>query len=271
MNKYVQLFRLGNCAMGVVGLWLAAFIAAGTGLTDHLTELVMASGVVFLFMAAGNSLNDYMDRDVDRMAHPERPIPSGRIRSGHVLWLAAILFVCAFLMSLPLNPESIAIGFVAIILMLAYEWRTKRMGFIGNVSIATMTGMLFLLGGAAVGEWEVNVSIAALAALITVGREVIKDIQDMEGDLDRLTLPKRIGQKPAGLLASILLSIAVVLSIEPYLSSTLSILYLPIVVVADAIFIYSSIIHFEDPQKGQRMIKIGMIVAMFAFLVGGFR
>ncbi len=271
MNKYVQLFRLGNCAMGVVGLWLAAFIAAGTSLIDHTTELLLASGVVFLFMAAGNSLNDYMDREVDMVAHPERPIPSGRVQPKQAIWLALILFIGAFVLSLPLNPESIVIGGVAIVLMLAYEWRTKRMGFVGNVSIAVMTGMLFLLGGAAVGEWRVIVSIATLAALITVGREVIKDIQDMKGDQDRLTLPKRIGPRPAGLVASILLLIAVALSIEPYLSNTLSVLYLPIIVLADAIFIYSSLFHFQDPGRGQRMIKIGMIVAMFAFLVGGFR
>ena len=65
MNKYLQLFRLGNCAMGVVGLILATLIAVGADIQYHLVELAMAGGVVFLFIIGGNSLNDYLDREID--------------------------------------------------------------------------------------------------------------------------------------------------------------------------------------------------------------
>ncbi|MGP3968919.1 SCO3242 family prenyltransferase, partial [Streptomyces sp. 6N223] len=37
----------------------------------------------------GMALNDYADRDLDRDERPERPIPSGRIRPGQALALAA--------------------------------------------------------------------------------------------------------------------------------------------------------------------------------------
>jgi geranylgeranylglycerol-phosphate geranylgeranyltransferase len=108
-----------------------------------------------------------------------------------------------------------------------------------------------------------------MAALATLGREIVKDIQDMEGDFDRVTLPKRIGRRNAGLVGSAAFLAAVALSFEPYLAGLFGLEYLAAVLLADAIFIYSSIVHFQNPKKGQTWAKYGMLVALIAFLIGG--
>jgi len=79
MNKYLQLFRLGNALMGIVGLTVASFMAVGTDVVNHGLDLVISAIIVFLFIAGGNSLNDYIDAEIDKTAHPERPVPSGRM------------------------------------------------------------------------------------------------------------------------------------------------------------------------------------------------
>ncbi|MDD1743126.1 MAG: UbiA family prenyltransferase [Methanomassiliicoccales archaeon] len=269
MNQYLQLFRLGNCIMGVVGLLLGALIAAGSSLLDSWTMLAVGSAVVFAFVAGGNSLNDYYDREVDKIAHPERPIPSGRMKPETALRLSISAFAISIFLAIFLNLTSIVIVASAVLVMLLYETHTKRAGLSGNLSIAWLTGALFLLGGAVVGHVDQVVVIAAMAFLATLGREIVKDIQDMEADFDRLTLPKRIGKRNAGAVGSLAFLSAVALSPLPYLAGFLDWPYLVVVLAADAIFIYCAIVHFRSPKQGQYWAKIGMIVALIAFLVGG--
>jgi geranylgeranylglycerol-phosphate geranylgeranyltransferase len=254
--------------MGVVGLILGAFIAVGFDLTQYSFQLALASLVVFTFIIGGNSLNDYTDREVDRRAHPERPLPSGRLSPRTALAVSGIAFSLSFILSLPLDWVSIMIVVSAIGVMILYEAGSKRKGLPGNLSIAWLTAALFLLGGAVVGSPQSTAIFAAMAFLAILGREIIKDIEDMDADFDRNTLPKRIGRRGAGALGSASFLVAVVLSIEPFLSGYMGIGYLATVAIADAIFIYCSTIHFQNPTRGQRLAKYGMLVALVAFLIG---
>jgi geranylgeranylglycerol-phosphate geranylgeranyltransferase len=268
---YLGLFRLGNCAMGAFGALLAAVACVGaTGLEDFVWEIVLSMLVVMSFTAAGNSLNDYFDREVDKVAHPERPIPSGTVTPAMARALAAILFVVSLLLSIVINPWSVVIVVTSIVVIVGYEWFLKAEGLAGNLAISWLTGALFLFGGAAVDRFEFAWILAALAFLATLGREIVKDIQDVKGDRGaRRTLPMRIGQKNAGVLGSIAFLAAVGLSPMPYLLDLLSWVYVPVVLVADAIFIYCASIHFRSPEKGQKVAKLAMFIALLAFLLGG--
>jgi len=269
VNKYLQLFRLGNCVMGVIGLLLASLIAAGTDVVNHFPQLALACGVVFLFIIGGNSLNDFLDREIDRTAHPERPLPSGRMRPVTAARIAVLAFMGSVALAVPLPLDAFLIVISAVFIILAYETVTKKRGLTGNLSIAWLTGALFLLGGAVVGQLEAVIAIAAMAFLATLGREIVKDVQDMGSDADRRTLPQRIGARRAGVVASAAFLVAVALSFEPFLQGRFGYPYLAAVLAADAIFIYCSAVHFRDPRQGQSWAKRGMLVALVAFLLGG--
>jgi geranylgeranylglycerol-phosphate geranylgeranyltransferase len=269
VNKYIQLFRIGNCVMGVIGLILGTLVAKGIDIVNDPLHLAIASGVVFLFIVGGNSLNDYLDREVDKKAHPERPIPSGRMRPETARNISAFAFALSFVLAIFLNLISFLIVASAIAVMLGYELKTKKLGLVGNLSIAWLTGALFLLGGAVVGRVEATVAIGLMAFLATLGREIVKDIQDMGADFDRKTLPMRIGAKKAGIIASVSFLMAVTLSFEPVALGIFGLEYLAAVLFADAIFIYCSIVHFRNPKQGQKWAKYGMLVALIAFLLGG--
>ncbi|MFA5313994.1 MAG: UbiA family prenyltransferase [Methanomassiliicoccales archaeon] len=269
MNRVAQLFRIGNCLMGIVGLMMGVWIALGTDLLDSYLEIISASAVVFFFIAGGNALNDYVDREVDKTGHPERPIPSGRMTPMTALRISAACFVISLLFSLSLNIPSIIVVLVAVALILLYELRTKKAGLSGNITIGLLTAMLFLLAGTMADMLDRTYILAALAGLATLGREIIKDIEDMEADFDRNTLPKRIGKRNASIVAAFVTLMAVALSSEPFLAGTFGLGYMLIVLVADAIFIYASVIQFQNPRQGQKLAKYGMLVALLAFLIGG--
>lgn len=268
---YASMMRPGNCIMGAAGVLLAAIICIDHGdLWDYTLELVLSVLVVVSFTGAGNSLNDYFDREVDRAAHPSRPIPRGLVSPSGALAASVILFVLASVLGLIVGAISFIIVIASLGVMLAYEVLLKSEGLIGNLAISWLTGALFLFGGAAVDNLDLAWILAALAFLATLGREVTKDIQDMEGDRgSRVTLPMRVGVSRAGTVASVILIGAVVLSPAPYLLSLLSVWYVPAVAVADGIFIYGSMILIRDPERGQKMIKLAMLFALLAFLFGG--
>ena len=269
--SFLRLFRLGNCAMGAVGTLLAVIVCVGvTDLREYAAETVLSMVVVVMFTAAGNSLNDYYDRETDKRAHPERPIPSGRLTPHEVVYASVALFTFALVISVAITIPSFAIVATSILVMFAYERWLKAEGFAGNLAIGWLTGALFLFGGAAVGGLKIAWILAALAFLATLGREIVKDIQDIEGDRSsRRTLPMRIGKDRAGYVASASFLAAVALSPLPYLQNLLSVWYTPAVVVADGIFIYCSLILFRNPANGQQIAKLAMVVALLAFLLGG--
>ncbi len=268
---YLSLFRLGNCAMAAAGVLLSAVVCAGIdGLEDHSLGILLSMAVAALFTAAGNSLNDYYDRETDRVAHPQRPIPSGRVSAMAARSLSAMMFGAAFVLSLFVGLFSILIVISAILIMVWYEKSLKAKGLSGNLAIGWLTGALFLFGGVAVDGLELAWILAALALLATVGREIVKDIEDIEGDKgSRVTLPMEIGKRNAGVAASVSFVAAVALSPVPYLLDLLSVWYIPVVVLSDAIFIYCALIQFRNPRMGQKVAKLAMFVALVAFLLGG--
>jgi geranylgeranylglycerol-phosphate geranylgeranyltransferase len=268
---YLKLFRLGNCVMAALGALLASVICVGVNeLSDFVAQIALSMAVVVSFTAAGNSLNDYYDREVDKVAHPERPIPSGVISPGAARAVAIGLFAAALVLGLFVNWQSVIIVVVSVAIIVGYERSLKAEGLAGNLAISWLTGALFLFGGAAVGKLELAWILAALAFLATLGREIVKDIQDLEGDKgSRRTLPMRVGVRNAGFAGSTAFFGAVALSPLPYLLKLLSIWYVPVVAAADGIFIYCALIHFQDPGKGQKVAKLGMLVALLAFFLGG--
>lgn len=268
MNPYLRMFRMTNAVMGVVGCLVAAFIAAGTGIVDHAVPVAVMAVVVFLFVAGGNSLNDGIDAEIDKTAHPERPVPRGEITAENARKVGYLLLALSTVASFfTFDLDSVILVAIACVLMVLYETKFKQRGFIGNVDIAVLTGMVFLVGAAAVGDWTVNIYIAAMAASVSVGREISKDIEDMESDEGRITLPMRIGKRNAAVLACIFYLAGVTMSVFPILWNTASVLYY-VVFLADAAFVYAAVKVFSDPHSAQKNAKVGMLFGLLAFILG---
>jgi len=272
LHGLVALLRPLNCAMAAAAVLLAGYIATEQNLLDYLkaTEGWIAALIVLFVVAAGNALNDLYDIEVDRVAHPTRPLTSGVLRPATAQLVAGAGFGAGFLLSFLLNLPSILTVTAAVALLLGYERTFKRQGFSGNVAISGLTGALFIFGGVAVAGVERTWVLALLAGLSTLGREIVKDIEDLAGDRGRrATLPTKLGARGAGWVASTAFLLAVVLSPFPALLSELTWwLFLPAVALADGMFIYAAFAHFRSPTRGQWLAKVGMILALFAFLVG---
>ena len=274
MPGILQLLRPKNCFMAILSILIVGLVAAQLGWSIMpIEDMLVASLVVFLFTGAGNALNDYLDRDVDRMNHPERPIPAGKVTPRTALILSAILFTVSIFLGLWLSPYCMLIILLNLVIMLGYEFKTKSMGFFGNLMISWLTASLFLFGGFAVLDafpriMEPVLFMFLLSFFATLGREVAKDIQDMAGDIGRHTLPMSIGVKNAGMISSMAFLIGIGLSPLPYYLGIFGFFYLVAVLLADAIFIYGAWMISRNPGKTSETAKLAMLVSLVAFILG---
>ncbi len=285
MRAHLELIRPLNAAMSALAVLAGAIVASGAqALTSpKLQGVALAAVVALLYTGAGNALNDYYDRRIDKINHPRRPIPSGRVQPESARRLSISLFaagmILAFFIGWPkINWPCVGIAVLNALLLGAYEARLKRRGLVGNTSISWLTASLFLFGGASSLSDPSRMSLSApvlllsiLAYLASMGREIIKGIEDIEGDRDRRTLPRLIGPRRAGALASAWVLTAVALSPVPILPPGIfpPLYYTPLVLAADGIFIYSLLVLSRNPGLSSRLTKLAMLIALLAFLAGG--
>lgn len=261
--------------MAAVAVFVGALIAVGVGVINDNNgfNITLACIVAFLFTGAGNSLNDFFDRGIDKINHPQRPIPSGKIIPRRALMLASILFIVTLIFAFLINNVAFIIVIANMVVMISYEIFFKAKGAAGNITISWLTGTTFLFGGAAVLAVEKTIILAILAFLATFGREIAKDIEDVKGDRGRFTLPMSIGEKNAGIIASSSIFTGILLSPLPPLLGLFpekgSFFYGIIITIADAIFIYCIFLLLRGKNSASMPIKGAMLIALIAFLAGG--
>lgn len=267
------LLRPGNAVMSAVGVGVGALVAGGPGVfAAHPVAVAAGAVAAFTFTGAGNAANDVRDVAIDRVAHPERPLVTGAVgmRAGLALTLA--LYALSAAAALVVGPRALALVVGALVLMEAYERGLKARGLPGNAVVGALAGAPFVMGGLAARALPLTVlTLAGLAALATVGREVLKDVEDHAADAAggrALTLPARIGARAAARVGAAFLVVAVLLSPVPFMQETLlGAGYLVAVAVADAGFLAAAVLA-QRPARAQRLAKASMVLAMLAFVVG---
>jgi len=99
---------------------------------------------------------------------------------------------------------------------------------------------------------------------------VIKDIEDLPGDLQEgiHTLPSTIGVRRAWFIALVALLAGAIISPLPYLEGTFDEWYFLGLVPALIVLGYGGAIAVHRAGVGQRLLKVGMYLALFAFILG---
>ena len=282
MHPLLRLVRLNNTVVSFVGTIVGGLAALGAGIPlggATWATLLLAAGSTACVTAGGNVLNDVRDVASDRTNHPDRPLVTGAIRLETARALVVILLAVAALLIVPLavaHPVLPLILVSAIAAVVGYEFRWKSRGLVGNALVAYLTAAVFLYGAAAVNETLVVLAFAAMAFGATLSREIIKDMEDAAGDVERSTLPRVYGMSVAGAGARVAVAAAITLSPVPLATflpwgSAAAIMYLALVIAADALFVVSVARLPRDLHREQSISKGAMTVALLAYLATAFR
>ncbi len=174
---------------------------AGSALfSNSFIQLVLAS---VLIAAAGYIINDYFDQNIDQINKPEKMVVNVIInRRWVIFWHMTLSLAGLFFTALALPIQQywhLVLGNLAAILLLwLYSTNFKKQLLIGNVLISLLTAWVILilffakyplvmqemlgLDHAKVRFFRLTVLYAAFAFIISLVREVVKDMEDVEGD-----------------------------------------------------------------------------------------
>ena len=280
MNPYIEILRPGNAVMGAIAIILVAIIDK-----SFTVPIILAMLAVFFETAAGNVINDYFDYNIDLINKPDRPIPSGRIslkagrNYGYLLFLLGT--ICGFTISyLTSNWIPFIIVLLADVVLYLYAYKLKSTPLIGNLTVGFMTGFGFVFGGFCLNTPAIittSLYLGFFAFVMTTARELVKDIEDMEGDKAEgaKTLPILYGEKITALLAFVLIIVDCALCPVLYFNHIFSFYYLIVISIAVILFIYSAVMIIRNQErdvasKVSKYLKIGMLIAFVAFIFGSF-
>lgn len=155
-------------------------------------EFALLTFATVCIAAAGYIINDYYDVKIDAINRPDRILVGRAIRRRRAMFAHIILsfvgIAIGFWLSIPVG----LINLGAVLLLWGYSARLKKMLLIGNVVVALLSAsMLLVVAVHADTLNKVTLGYAFFALLISLIREIIKDMEDVKGDasFDCRTLP----------------------------------------------------------------------------------
>lgn len=274
ISAYISLIR-------PINFFITAIVVIVSGIISSLIEinwlqLILAGISAGLTAAAGNVINDFYDIDIDKIVHKKRPLVTGRISRKEALVFYTFLLLASALISYFISLQLLAIVTLASLLLFLYSYKLRRFLLIGNIVISFLTGLAFIYGGVAVGNPNLAVVPAAFAFLINLIREIIKDIEDKEGDLEKglISFPIRFGIKKSKIFIAIISLVLFLSTMFPFFYHYYRIEYFIIVmlVVNPIIVLINKKLFTTDSTENLRrissLLKLNMLVGLIAIFLG---
>ena len=273
ITDYFRISRPFNVLIAVISVWVAAFISPDFHWTFRLTLAMIIAGFI---TAGANIINDIYDIEIDRINKPERPLPSGQITLKEAWMFFLFSYISGIGISVFCGWCMFIIAFTIGLLLMYYSFHLKRTVLWGNITVSLASAMAFIFGAMSVGNWQVGLIPASFAFLFHLGREILKDMQDLKGDLKNqsITFPARFGLKTSVLLINTIFIFLILLTILPYILKLYDAIYLWIVVlgVHTVILFVNVVLWFnKDPKmlgKLSHLLKIDMLVGLAAIYLG---
>ena len=197
MTKYIKNIILTSRPLNVAISIATTALAANMLDLDNSNLLVKMMIVVATSVFIANALNDMFDHKVDTINRPNRPLASGSISLKGLI--AAVIAVSIVNLVVLFYLNAMAFYFCLCLiypLIVMYTPLFKPSPFIGNAVISSILGFVFLFVDICINKTMSNmVPPFILAFMLTMIREIVKDMQDLDGDkkMNLNTLPNAIG------------------------------------------------------------------------------
>lgn len=268
-----ELTRPVNCLIAFLSIAAASVLAAGG--VEQWFQILIAALVGALVAGGANAINDYFDVEIDRINRPERPIPRGTVSKVEARLLWFILSFLGLSLNFLLTKGALAIAFLAVVSLFIYSMVLKKTVLTGNLVVALMTAMAFVYGGIVVGKPERSIVPALFAFLVNFAREVVKDVEDVEGDAGNraVTLAVKYGPETSIMVASVVIVVLIGTTMAAYVLGLYNTIYLVLVLVLDMILLYIVISMWTDHspvhmRKMSNLLKLNMAIGLVAIFAG---
>ena len=275
VKKYFKAIRIKNLALlGLIfwGLMLHNYSESFSFEIDHF--LLFTS--VIVTTASGYLINNYYDINSDKINNKNIENLSktfyGNCYLLHLFTSLLVLFIS------DLSPGWLNLVIITHILVYLYSLKLQHWPIIGNLLVALLSSIVLLIPYWLSGDfWELenfNISenlnqiFVIFCFLLSMKREIVKDMEDIQGDLKTgsYTLAIIAGQKFSKIILSILVLISIGFLIICVLESILNIqiifFFLTMISLLVA-FLYKTYLSFEksDFKTLSNLLKINFLAA----------
>jgi len=275
VKKYFKAIRIKNLALlGLIfwGLMLHNYSESFSFEIDHF--LLFTS--VIITTASGYLINNYYDINSDKINNKNIEDLSktfyGNCYLLHLFTSLLVLFIS------DLSPGWLNLVIISHILVYLYSLKFQHWPIIGNLLVALLSSIVLLIPYWLTGTfWELenfnlsenlNQIFVIFCFLLTIKREIVKDMEDIQGDLKTgsYTLAIVAGQKFSKIILSILVLISIGFLIICVLESILNIqnifFFLTMISLLFA-FLYKTYLSFEksDFKTLSNLLKINFLAA----------
>ncbi|MFX0124754.1 MAG: UbiA family prenyltransferase, partial [Candidatus Hodarchaeota archaeon] len=235
IKDYFDLFRLSLGILSAIAVLIAGFIVhvLQGGIPDFISflfnngiitmdGLVLGMIATLVLASAIEAINDVYDVETDIANQRfDRPIARGAFTPEYVRNLCVAFFLLSFIITVILvvlyNVTAALIFFTLLFIIIGVGYNyVKRSGFIGNmwVSIGYVAPLFigfFLLDPQDDHIIMICFLILIITFLLATGREIVKDIQDFEGDLQTNynSLAVQLGPKGAAYVAMLFFAVTI--------------------------------------------------------------
>jgi 4-hydroxybenzoate polyprenyltransferase len=242
---FLKLIRVENLVMIAITQFLLRYFVLQKILVAYEVQLQLADSLFFLVVlstvliaAGGYIINDYFDVKTDLINHPDSVVVDRVIKRRWAIFLHITLTVAGLLLgcyaAIKTGYLRLAIFHIsAAVLLWFYSTHFKRMLIVGNLTVAALTAavafmpFIYEIGNlqksnpafftdyryAVLSSLKYAWIFSLFAFITTFAREIIKDIEDYEGDKATgcLTMPVVWGIRASKLNAFFLLVITSIL------------------------------------------------------------
>ena len=276
-EKLIAVFKITRPVNFLI-TFVSVIVAVIICLPQNYSELniLIAATAAALTAAAGNIINDICDIEIDKINQPQRPLPSEIISSKEAYILYSLFTIISILLSIRLDLSALLIVLFSHLLLFLYSKYLKQIPLVGNITVAFLTGFVFIFGGVVVGNPSAAILPAIFAFLINLIREIVKDVQDIEGDRQAglFTFPIKFGVLKSKFIISFFTFVLIIFTLYPFIVKLYKIEFFVIVMVSvNPVMIYIiKKIYEKDYVKSLKkisiLLKLSMISGLIAIYLG---
>ncbi|RJP74488.1 MAG: hypothetical protein C4539_00030 [Ignavibacteriales bacterium] len=270
----IKISRPLNFLIVVLSVYVSCVICS-SGKFEMLAAICASLGFG-LIASAGYIVNDIIDVKIDKINRPGRILPKGELTINQA-WLLYFLFnATGILLVVNLNILVLLITAFTIIVAFLYSWKLKNLPLVGNIIVSLMTALAFIYGGVVVDNITTALIPAGFAFLINLVREIVKDIEDIEGDKvnNIKTFPLKYGVTASVKLAIAVVVFLILFTLVPFIWKIYKIEYFIVVMLTvNVLLVYfiksiSSNTKKENLSALSRILKLNMIFGLIAIYLG---
>ena len=182
VESFLRLTRAWNLLIIVFAQYFTAYFLAQADVLRDLSLFLLSFSTV-LIAAGGYVINDYYDVKIDYVNNPDRVVVGKTIHRRFAILLHVALSVLGVFVGLFVSWKLAAVNVFSVSILWFYSNLLKRLPFIGNFTVALLTGASIAIILLLYSTNTVLILIYALFSFfMTLVREIIKDMEDLKGD-----------------------------------------------------------------------------------------